>query len=104
MSGGNAKSFIGLSSFEFLAMFQRGLFYAYRRRYAWFNATLFLSCGLPGTLFVGPLVDFLISRDYAEAYAYRLSFVFATGLVLMELVVQSALIYFARYRSGLKCE
>jgi len=76
LSGGTAKNFIGLSSF--------------------------LSWGVPGTLIVGPLVDFLISRDYAEAYAYRLSFAFAASLVLMGLVVHSALIYFVRYRSGFK--
>jgi len=72
------------------------------RRYAWFNATFFLSWGLPGTLIVGPLVDFLISHHYAEPNAYRVSFAFAAGLVLMGLVVQSVLIYFVRLRSDFK--
>lgn len=72
------------------------------RRFAWFNATFFLSWGLPGTLFVGPLVDFLISRDYAESYAYRVSFAFAAALVLLGLVVQSMLIFNIRHRGGFK--
>jgi MFS family permease len=63
------------------------------RRFAWFNATFFLSWGLPGTLIVGPLVDFLISRDYAETYAYRVSFAFAAGLVLTGLVIQCVLLF-----------
>ncbi len=63
------------------------------RRFAWFNATFFLSWGLPGTFAVGPLVDFLISKGYAEPNAYRASFAFAAGLVLTGLVVQSVLLF-----------
>ncbi len=72
------------------------------RRFAWFNATFFLSWGLPGTFVVGPLVDFLISREYAEFYAYRVSFAFAAGLVFAGLTVQCVLIYFARHSKGLE--
>lgn len=64
------------------------------RRFAWFNATFMLSWGLPGTLAVGPLVDFLISRGHVESYAYRVSFAFAAGMVLTGLVVQSVLLHF----------
>lgn len=71
------------------------------RRFAWFNATFFLSWGLPGTLVVGPLVDFLISRGYAESYAYRVSFAFAGGLVFMGVAVQCVLVYFVRLRKGI---
>jgi len=72
------------------------------RRFAWFNATFFLSWGLPGTLVVGPLVDFLISREYAESYAYRVSFAFAAGLVFTGLAVQCVLICLVRHRKGLE--
>ncbi len=97
---GVADATILTSAYELASVFippeQRG------RRFAWFNATFFLSWGLPGTLFVGPLVDFLIARDYAEAYAYRVSFAFAAGLVMLGLAVQSALIYSIRQANGIK--
>jgi MFS family permease len=71
------------------------------RRFAWFNATFFLSWGLPGTVLVGPLIDFLISRGYVESRAYRVSFVLAAGLVLAGVAVQAALLYSIRTGKGL---
>jgi MFS family permease len=71
------------------------------RRFAWFNATFFLSWGLPGTLLVGPLVDFLISIGYVESHAYRVSFVLAAGMVLAGLAVQAGLLYTIRTGRGL---
>lgn len=63
------------------------------RRFAWFNATFFLSWGLPATLIVGPLVDFLIAHGYAESTAYRFSFGLAAGLVVVGLLIQGGLLY-----------
>jgi MFS family permease len=65
-------------------------------RFAWFNATFFLSWGLPATLIMGPLVDFLIVRGYVESTAYRFSFGLAAGLVAVGLVIQAWLFYFIR--------
>jgi MFS family permease len=97
---GVADTTILASSYELASVFippeQRA------RRYAWFNATFFLSWGLPGTFIVGPLVDFLISRDYAESCAYRISFAFAAGLVLLGLIVQSVLVYSVKQRRDFK--
>jgi MFS family permease len=70
------------------------------RRFAWFNATFFLSWGLPGTFVVGPLVDFLIARDYLESVAYRVSFGLAAGLVVAGLMIQGGLLYSIRPGGG----
>jgi MFS family permease len=66
------------------------------RRFAWFNATFFLSWGLPATFIVGPLVDFMIARGYVESIAYRTSFGLAAGLVVVGLVIQGGLLYSIR--------
>ena len=70
------------------------------RRFAWFNATFFLSWGLPATLIMGPLVDSLIVRGYVESTAYRVSFSLAAGLVLAGLVIQGWLLYSIRLGSN----
>ena len=70
--------------------------------FSWFNATFFLSWGLPGTLMVGPLVDFLISTGYSEPLAYRASFAAASGLALTGLLVQAAL--FVHLRRNRPCD
>ena len=66
------------------------------RRFAWFNATFFLSWGLPGTLAAGPLVDLLIYRGTTEAIAYRISFASAGGLTALGLAVLGILLYLRR--------
>ena len=66
------------------------------RRFAWFNATFFLSWGLPATLVVGPLVDFLIVHGYVESTAYRISFGLASCLVVAGLMIQGWLLYSIR--------
>jgi MFS family permease len=72
------------------------------RRFAWFNATFFLSWGLPGTLIMGPLVDFLITRNCIEAIAYRISFGLAAGLVAVGLMIQGWLLYSIRPGGGFR--
>jgi MFS family permease len=51
------------------------------RQFALFNATLFLSWGLPGTLIVGPLIDGLILSGVSQVLSYRMGFIAATILV-----------------------
>ncbi|MGD9006316.1 MAG: MFS transporter [Desulfobacteraceae bacterium] len=63
------------------------------RRFAWFNATFFLSWGLPGTLIAGPLVDILISGGSSEAFAYRISFAVAGVITAAGLLFLSILLY-----------
>jgi MFS family permease len=57
------------------------------RQFAWFNATFFLSWGVPGTLITGPLVDRLIASGTAETAAYQAAFVAGSMLVLVGVVV-----------------
>ena len=66
--------------------------------FAWFNATFFLSWGLPGTLLVGPLIDLLIAAGHPESLAYRLSFAAAAGLALSGFLVQAGL-FLHRHRN-----
>jgi MFS family permease len=62
------------------------------RRFAWFNATFFLSWGLPGTVIIGPLIDLLIASGWPEPGAYRLAFVVAAGMTFTGLVAQGMLL------------
>jgi MFS family permease len=66
------------------------------RRFAWFNATFFLSFGLAGTLIAGPLVDTLLAIGYAPDRAYRLSFAAAAGLTVIGFSILLALISYRR--------
>jgi MFS family permease len=59
--------------------------------FSWFNATFFLSWGIPGTLLVGPLLDFLLSAGHAEVAAYRIAFAAAAGLTFAGISVHSGL-------------
>jgi MFS family permease len=51
------------------------------RQFALFNAALFLSWGLPGTLITGPLIDWLINIGTADVVAYKMAFYVATFMV-----------------------
>ncbi len=62
------------------------------RCFAWFNATFFLSWGLPATMIVGPLVDWMLAAGRTEDAAYRLSFTVAGTITAMGLAVLVALI------------
>lgn len=63
------------------------------RLFAWFNATFFLSWGLPGTLIAGPLVDALITIGTAEATAYRISFAAAGAMTAVGLLFLCMVFY-----------
>lgn len=71
------------------------------RRFAWFNATFFLSWGLPGTLIIGPLVDYLMASGVSEPGAYRLSFGAAAGMTAMGLAIQATLFFKEKKAVGL---
>lgn len=64
--------------------------------FAWFNTTFFLSWGLPGTLLVGPLVDYLIAAGHSEPWSYRASFAAAAALACAGLLVQAGLFLYRR--------
>jgi MFS family permease len=53
------------------------------RQFAWFNATFFLSWGVPGTLITGPLVDRLIASGASETAAYQAAFMAGSVLVFV---------------------
>jgi MFS family permease len=61
------------------------------KQFALFNATFFLSWGLPGTFIAGPIVDQLMRLGATQIFSYRMSFLAAAVLVfigaLMSLLV-----------------
>ena len=63
------------------------------RQFALYNATLFLSWGLPGTLITGPLVDLLIKNGQVETIAYRISFYSAALITLVGFGLLTYLLY-----------
>jgi MFS family permease len=95
---GTADVVILASAYELASVFIPPLQRA--RRFAWFNATFFLSWGLPATFIMGPLVDFLIGHGLVESIAYRISFGLAASLVVVGLLIQGGLLYSIRPGGG----
>lgn len=56
------------------------------KQFALYNATLFLSWGIAGTLIGGPVIDFLIRSGTSQAFAYRMSFLAGAVLVVAGMV------------------
>ncbi|MEZ4567651.1 MAG: hypothetical protein R2860_12095 [Desulfobacterales bacterium] len=52
-----------------------------------FNATLFLSWGVAGTLIAGPIVDFLIHAGFNPLSAYRAAYVSGLAMVAVGLTI-----------------
>ena len=71
--------------------------HARARLFAWYNATMFLSWGLAGTLIAGPVVDVLVAWGATETFAYRASFLSAAGVTAIGLPI---LAYMALGRRG----
>ena len=57
------------------------------KQFALFNATFFLSWGLPGTLITGPIVDQLMRLGATQIFSYRMSFLAAAVLVLVGVLI-----------------
>ena len=57
------------------------------KQFALFNATFFLSWGIPGTFIVGPIVDQLIRSGTTQVFAYRISFVMAAILTFIGVLI-----------------
>jgi len=53
------------------------------KQFALFNATFFLSWGIPGTFITGPVVDQLIKLGATEIFSYKISFLVAATLVFI---------------------
>lgn len=53
------------------------------KQFALFNATLFLSWGIPGTFIAGPIVDHLMKSGATQIFSYRMSFLSAAILVFI---------------------
>ncbi len=66
-----------------------------------FNATLFLSWGLAGTLISGPIVDFMLSRGSGEVMAYRSAYLSGMILVMIGLAIQVVLVFVLFPRAGI---
>lgn len=70
------------------------------RRFAWFNATFFLSFGVGGTLIAGPIIDGLIGAGYPQTWSYQMSFAAAAGLTAVGFLVEAALLYWLKTTGG----
>ena len=66
------------------------------KQFALFNATFFLSWGIPGTFIAGPLVDQLIRSGATQIFSYKISFVAASILVIVGALILSIVIRMKR--------
>jgi MFS family permease len=66
-----------------------------------FNATYFLSWGLPGTFIAGPITDLLLSYGASEVFSYQMAFVSAAIMTLIGLFIQGFLVFVYIPRSKL---
>lgn len=57
------------------------------RKFAYYNATFFLSWGLAGTFFAGPTVDLLLKNGFSQNISYRISFIVAALLTFIGLII-----------------
>jgi MFS family permease len=71
------------------------------RLFGVFNATLFLSWGIGGTLISGPIIDGLIHNGFAEVLAYRAAYLAGLLLVAVGLIIQSVLVFILIPRAGI---
>lgn len=71
------------------------------RWFGYFNATLFLSWGVAGTLIAGPVVDAMEILGYAPAVAYRMAYVAALFMTLTGLAIQIVLVFILLPKAGI---
>jgi MFS family permease len=55
--------------------------------FGFYNAVFFLSWGVGGTFFTGPITDFLITSGFGEIYAYTIAFISASFVVLIGIIL-----------------
>jgi len=58
-----------------------------------FNATYFLSWGIPGTFIAGPITDLLLAYGATEVFSYQMAFVSAAVITLIGFVIQGLLVF-----------
>jgi MFS family permease len=58
-----------------------------------FNATYFLSWGIPGTFIAGPITDLLLANGATEVFSYQMAFVSAAVITLIGFVIQGFLVF-----------
>ena len=66
------------------------------KQFALFNATFFLSWGIPATFITGPIVDQLIKSGATPIFSYKISFVAAAILVIVGALILSFVIRMKR--------
>ena len=71
------------------------------RLFGFFNATLFLSWGVAGTLIAGPIVDYMIYLGINQVMAYRSAYLSGLIMVLVGLAIQIMLVYVLLPRAGI---
>jgi len=71
------------------------------RLFSIFNATYFLSWGIPGTLIAGPITDLLLSHGASEVFSYQMAFVSAAIMTLIGFFIQGFLVFVYIPRSTL---
>ena len=70
------------------------------RLFGFFNATLFLSWGVAGTLFAGPIVDLTLYLGMDPGLAYRSAYISGLIMVTFGLGIQLVLVYILLPRAG----
>ena len=63
------------------------------RLFSIFNATYFLSWGIPGTFIAGPITDLLLSYSASEVFSYQMAFVSAAIMTLIGFFIQGFLVF-----------
>ncbi|MBC2715012.1 MAG: MFS transporter [Desulfobacteraceae bacterium] len=69
-----------------------------------FNATLFLSWGVAGTLIAGPIVDLLFHMGASQATAYRSAYLSGLVMVIVGLLIQSFLVFVLLPKTGISAQ
>ncbi|MFW5937136.1 MAG: MFS transporter, partial [Desulfosalsimonas sp.] len=72
------------------------------RLFGYFNATLFLSWGVAGTLIAGPIVDTMEFMGFAQAAAYKAAYLAALAMTLAGLGLQLVLVFILMPRAGIR--
>lgn len=72
------------------------------RLFGYFNATLFLSWGVGGTLIAGPVADAVAFWGFPQAMAYKAAYLAGLAMTLTGLGVQMVLVFIMMPRVGIR--